>query len=57
MYGTRSYAKKDSYMSTGYACCAFIIIMFINALVRLVWGFVRNFEVCYEDMKGKAQEI
>lgn len=57
MYGVRSDAGKDSYLSIGYACCAFIIMMFINALVRLVWGFVRKFEICADDVKGRDQEI
>jgi hypothetical protein len=43
MYGIRSNANKDSYLSTGYAVCAFIIMLFANALVRLVWGFIRTF--------------
>lgn len=57
MYGVRSYASKEVYLSVGYACCAFIIMMFINGLVRLVWGFVRSFEVCYEDVSSRDQEI
>lgn len=55
MYGLRSYANKDSYMSVGYACCAFIIMLFVNALTRLVWGFVRIFENCFEEIKSKEQ--
>lgn len=43
-----SNASKESYLSIGYACCAFIIMMFINGLLRVVWGFIRSFEFCYE---------
>lgn len=41
MYAIRSSASKAVYLNIGYACCAFIIIMFINALVRLAWGLIR----------------
>ena len=42
MYAVRSSpSNKAVYLNIGYACCAFIIIMFINALVRLAWGFIR----------------
>ena len=41
MYGVRSFANKITYLNIGYAACAFIIIMFINALVRLAWGLIR----------------
>lgn len=57
MYATRSTADKDSYISTGYAACVFIIFLFINGLMRVVWGFIRIFEVCMEDVKSRAQEI
>lgn len=57
MYGIRGYASKDSYLSTGYAACAFIIMLLVNGLIRLIWGFVRIFEVCFEDMKTKDQQI
>lgn len=38
MYGIRSYATKQAYLSVGYACCAFIIMMFINRLVEAGLG-------------------
>lgn len=57
MYGIRTYASKESYLSTGYAACAFIIMLLVNGLIRLIWGFVRIFEVCFEDMKTRDQQI
>jgi hypothetical protein len=43
MYGSRTLTNKFKYLSIGYACCAFIIFLFINGFIRLVWGFVRIF--------------
>jgi hypothetical protein len=57
MYGTRTTAGKEAYLSTGYAACAFIIMLFMNGFVRLVWGFIRIFELCLEDVKSKDQQI
>jgi hypothetical protein len=57
MYARRTTADKGSHMSTGYAFSAFVVMMLINALVRLVWGFIRQFEKCYEEIKGRDQEI
>jgi hypothetical protein len=58
MFGLRSNSdNKDSYLSTGYACIAFIIMLLINGLMRLVWGFIRIFELCSEDLKSRDQQI
>jgi hypothetical protein len=57
MYGIREHGTKESYLATGYACCAFIIIMFINGLMRVVWGAVRIFELGSENIKGRDQQV
>lgn len=58
MFGVRSKNdNKDSYLSIGYAGVAFIIMLLINGLVRLVWGFIRIFELCSDDLKSREQQI
>ena len=57
MYGTRSAASTASYFSTGYAACAFALLLLINGLVRLGWGVIKAFEVCSEDMNMEEHAI
>ena len=57
MYGTRSAASTATYFSTGYAACAFVVLLLINGLVRLGWGIIKAFEVCSEDMNMEEHGI
>ena len=34
-------------MGVGYAICAFVIILLLNGLIRLVWGFIKLLQYCY----------
>ena len=55
MYGTRSKASTESYLSTGYAAIAFVIILLIIGLIRLGWGIVSVLEICIEDYHKDEQ--
>ena len=34
-------------MGVGYTICAFVIMLLLNGLIRLVWGFIKLLQYCY----------
>ena len=51
MYAVRDKASTYDYMHIGYACCAFVILLLLNGLVRLAIGFAKIVEGCYSKSK------
>jgi hypothetical protein len=41
LYGQRNSASSSAYMGIGYVICAIVILLLLNGLLRLFWGFMK----------------
>jgi hypothetical protein len=57
MYAVRSNASNHAYMGLGYFCCAIVICLVVNGLVRLVWGFIKIVEGCFSKSKEMKLQV
>lgn len=46
LYGQRDGSSSSVYMGIGYAICVFVIILLLNGLFRLFWGFMKHAQQC-----------
>lgn len=47
LYGQRNGSSASSFMGIGYAICVVVILLLINGLFRLFWGFMKQAQHCY----------
>lgn len=47
LYGQRNNSSSSSYMGIGYAICVVVILLLLNGLLRLFWGFMKQAQHCY----------
>ena len=56
-YAVRDKASNTSYLGLGYFCCAIVIVLLLNGLVRLVWGFIKIVEGCFSKSKEMKLQV
>jgi hypothetical protein len=56
-YAARGKASNNSYLGLGYFCCAIVIVLLLNGLVRLVWGFIKILEGCFSKSKEMKLQV
>lgn len=44
-------------MGVGYAICAFVIILLLNGLLRLFWGFMKLVQHCHLERQAFKQSV
>jgi len=57
LYGQRDSAVSTTFMGIGYAICAFVILLLLNGLFRLFWGFMKIAQHCYLEQQAFAQSV
>jgi hypothetical protein len=57
MYAVRDKASNYSYLGLGYFCCAIVVALLANGLVRLVWGFIKIVEACFSRSKEMKLQV
>lgn len=57
MYAVRDKASNYSYLGLGYFCCAIVVALLVNGLVRLVWGFIKIVEACFSKSKEMKLQV
>lgn len=57
MVGVRSKGSSSAYMGLGYTVCAFVILLLLNGLVRLVWGVLKIVQYCYLEREANYLSI
>jgi hypothetical protein len=56
-YAVRDKASNTSYLGLGYFCCAIVIVLLLNGLLRLVWGFIKIVEGCFSKSKEMKLQV
>lgn len=57
LVGIRNSGSSSAYMGVGYVICAFVILLLLNGLLRLVWGAFRFFEYCYLEREANYMSV
>jgi hypothetical protein len=57
LFGQRSGTSSSSYMGIGYAICVVVILLLLNGLLRLFWGFMKQAQHCYLERETLEQSI
>lgn len=57
LYGQRTGQSGGSYMGIGYAICVVVILLLLNGLLRLFWGFMKQAQHCYLERETLEQSI
>jgi hypothetical protein len=55
--GQRTGQSGGSYMGIGYAICVVVILLLLNGLLRLFWGFMKQAQHCYLERETLEQSI
>lgn len=56
-YAVRDKASNNAYLGLGYFCCAIVVVLLLNGLVRLVWGFIKIVEGCFSKSKEMKLQV
>lgn len=57
MVGLRTSESSSAYMGLGYVVCVWVILLLLNGVFRLIWGFVRYLQYCYLQREANYMSV
>lgn len=57
LFGQRNGSTSDAYMGIGYAVCVLVILLLVNGLLRLLWGFLKLAQQCHLERESFEQSV
>ena len=57
LFGIRNSADSGTYMGIGYTICAFVILLLLNGLFRLIWGILKILQYCYLERQANYLSV